>query len=58
MDTLHVLEPKVLVHFLDDENGYVWHHRLLLKKFGGGVWIGASPDGKILRLNKASSPRA
>ena len=42
MDTLDVPEVQVLVHLPTDARP--WHHRLLLRKMGGGQWVCATPD--------------
>ena len=34
---------QVLVDFFDDENGMLWHHRLLLVRGEPGVWVVATP---------------
>eukprot|EP00973_Karenia_brevis_P080627 11185643-Karenia_brevis.AAC.1 len=51
MDVLDIPEVQVLVNFPDDAAGLVWHHRILLQKVGGGVWIAATPDGGLSRHN-------
>ena len=46
--TLDVVEQQILIDFYDDEDGYFWHHRLLLLKLDGpGKWIAASPDHEV-----------
>ena len=42
--SLNIGEPQVLLHFPNDANGFVWHHRILLHKVGGGVWVVLTPD--------------
>ncbi|CAK0813842.1 unnamed protein product, partial [Prorocentrum cordatum] len=37
-------ETQVLVHYPDDENGLVWHHRVLLYRVAGGRWVCLTPD--------------
>ncbi|CAK0875589.1 unnamed protein product, partial [Prorocentrum cordatum] len=34
----------VLVHYPEDENGLVWHHRVLLCRVAGGRWVCLTPD--------------
>ena len=41
--SLDIPEPQVLVHYPEDENGVVWHARILAKKIGGGRWIAITP---------------
>lgn len=41
--TLNFPDPQVLLHFPADPH-FVWHHRLLLHKIGGGRWVCLSPD--------------
>eukprot|EP00973_Karenia_brevis_P046585 6461904-Karenia_brevis.AAC.1 len=50
-DVLDIPEVQVLVNFPGDPAGLDWHHRLLLQKVGGGVWIAATPDGGLSRHN-------
>ena len=40
-------EPQVLVYYEHDPR-FQWHHRLLLKKIGGGRWVCASPDLELM----------
>ena len=50
--TLDVLEAQVLIDFFDDEDGLLWHHRLLLLPTPtAGVWIGATPDLGVQRID-------
>jgi len=42
---------QVLIDFFDDEDGYFWHHRILLVKGEPGVWIAATPTLGIQRLD-------
>lgn len=42
--SLNVADPQVLVHFPNDANGFVYHHRLLLHKIGNGRWVTLTPD--------------
>ena len=42
--SLNISEPQVLVHFPNDQHGFVYHHRILLHKIGGGRWVTLTPD--------------
>ena len=42
---------QVLVDISDDEDGYYWHHRLLVVKGDPGSWIAATPTVGIQRLD-------
>ncbi|CAK0838714.1 unnamed protein product [Prorocentrum cordatum] len=37
-------ETQVLVHYPEDENGLVWHHRVLLYRVAGGRSVCLTPD--------------
>ena len=50
MPTLDVEHSQVLVDFEEDPN-YMWHHRLLLVSLGGSVWVCATPDLAIQRID-------
>ena len=41
--TLDCEFKQVLLDFFDDENGMLWHHRLLLVRGEPGVWVVATP---------------
>lgn len=49
--TLDLKEPQILRHYPNDPNGFYWHHRLLLVKVSPGIFIGATPDGDIERID-------
>ncbi|CAJ1457386.1 unnamed protein product [Effrenium voratum] len=49
--SLDVSDPQIIVHFPQDAGGFYWHHRLLLVKVGGGLWIGLTPDGDLQRVD-------
>lgn len=53
--TLDLKEPQILRHYPADLGGYFWHHRLLLEKCSPGVWIGATPDLELERIDLAST---
>ena len=42
---------QVLIDFFDDEEGFFWHHRLLLVKGDPGIWIAATRTLGIQRLD-------
>eukprot|EP00959_Pyramimonas_sp_CCMP1952_P266274 5566918-Pyramimonas_sp.AAC.1 len=43
--SLDVAERQCLIDFFEDENGFHWHHRLLLKPTPvPGRWIICAPD--------------
>ena len=42
---------QVLIDFFDDEEGFFWHHRLLVVKGEPGIWIAATPTLGIQRLD-------
>lgn len=44
MDTFSIGEIQILLYYPDDEDGFVWHHRVLLAKVGGGRWVALTPD--------------
>eukprot|EP00973_Karenia_brevis_P057424 7988584-Karenia_brevis.AAC.1 len=49
--TLNVPEAQVIVSYPDDENNFLWHHRILLKKVTAGIWICLTPDLSLCRHN-------
>ena len=42
-DTLDIPEIQVIVHYPNDPE-FIWHHRILLKRVSGAVWIARTPD--------------
>lgn len=42
--SLNLAEPQVLLHYPNDANGLVHHHRVLLHKIGNGRWVALTPD--------------
>jgi hypothetical protein len=42
--TLDIPEPQVIVEYEEDEDGFYWHHRVLLKRIGGPKWVALTPD--------------
>jgi hypothetical protein len=50
--TLDVPERQVLIDYFDGPYGLVWHHRLLLLATSeAGVWVCATPDHDVVRLD-------
>ena len=45
-DTLDIKEPQTLLHFPYDD-GFYWHHRILVRRAKGSVWILLTPDGDL-----------
>lgn len=37
--TLDIPEIQVLVNFPGDLDGFYWHHRILLHRIDGAVWL-------------------
>ncbi|CAK0861861.1 unnamed protein product, partial [Prorocentrum cordatum] len=48
--TLDIGDPPILVHYPDDENGFLWHHRVLLFRVSDDIWISLTPDLALVRL--------
>jgi hypothetical protein len=49
--TLDIPEIQVLVNFPGDRDGFYWHHRILLHRIDGAVWLTLTPDHDIERLD-------
>lgn len=47
--TQDIPEIQLLVECPNDQNGFYWHHRILLKKISNGVWLTLTPDLEISR---------
>ena len=47
--TLDIPEVQVLVNYPNDPGGFNWHHRILLHRIQGGLWIALSPDFDLVR---------
>ena len=47
--SLHVREPQVLVHY--PAEALPWHHRVLLHRVEGALWLGLTPDHDIVRVD-------
>lgn len=41
--TLDINEPQVLVHYPNDDDGFYWHHRVLLHRVKAGTWVCLTP---------------
>ena len=53
MPTLDIEERQVLVDFLGDADGFIWHHRILLLHLRDAVWIICTPDLSVQQCNLA-----
>ena len=42
---------QCLIDYFEDEDGLLWHHRLLLVRVSGCSWIAATPDHDVALLN-------
>ena len=42
--TLDIPEPQVIIEYEEDEDGFYWHHRVLLKRISGPKWVALTPD--------------
>ena len=51
MPTLDIAEDQVLIDFYDDPNGFFWHHRVLVRSLGSGIWIGFTPTLSVQRID-------
>eukprot|EP00972_Heterocapsa_arctica_P052964 7798519-Heterocapsa_arctica.AAC.1 len=49
--TLDIVEPQVIVEYPEDENGFFWHHRVLMKRVNGPRWIAMMPDEALVNLD-------
>ncbi|CAK0796343.1 unnamed protein product [Prorocentrum cordatum] len=47
--TLDIREAQVLVHYPDEDLS--WHHRVLLHRVEGALWLGLTPDHEIARVD-------
>jgi hypothetical protein len=52
--SLDIQEGQVLVHFPGD--AVPWHHRVLLCRVSGGLWVVATPDLEVQTLDVLASP--
>ena len=51
MPTLDIPERQLLVDYFKDPNGFIWHHRLLLKHVKDTLWIICTPDKSVQQLD-------
>ena len=47
--SLDVPEVQIVAHYPNDPGGFHWHHRVLLHRIDGGVWLTLTPDHEIQR---------
>ncbi|CAK0832272.1 unnamed protein product [Prorocentrum cordatum] len=47
--TLDIREAQVQVHYPDED--LEWHHRVLLHRVEGALWLGPTPDHEIVRVD-------
>ena len=45
--SLDIPERQIAIDHWDDEQGFFWHHRVLLVGAGNGKWIWATPDFEV-----------
>ena len=45
--SLDIPERQIAIDHWDDEQGFFWHHRVLLVGAGNGKWIWATPDLEV-----------
>ena len=50
MASLDILEQQVCLEMPADPN-FTWHHRVMLRRLGAGIWIGLTPDGGVERID-------
>ena len=48
--SLDIKDRQVLVKY-DDDEFFTWHHRVLLQRVDGSVWIVLTPDLSVQRLD-------
>lgn len=46
--TLDIPEVQIIVHFPNDPT-FGWHHRVLLRRVSGGIWMCLTPDLEVCR---------
>lgn len=49
--TLDIPEIQVLINYPADAGGFYWHHRILLHRIDGAVWLTLTPDHDIVRVD-------
>ena len=47
--TLDIPEVQIVVNYPLDGGGFFWHHRILLHRIEGGIWLTLTPDHEIQR---------
>ena len=47
--TQDIPDIQVIVEYPNDQAGFYWHHRILLKKISNGIWLTLTPDLEISR---------
>ena len=43
-DGVDVSDPQVIIEYPDDDEGFYWHHRILIRRVAGPRWVGLTPD--------------
>lgn len=54
--SLDIAEVQILVHYPADNDGFYWHHRVLLHRVTAGVWLCLTPDHEIQRHDLGVTP--
>ena len=54
--TLDIPEVQVIVNFPADGQGFTWHHRILLQRVEGAVWICLTPDHELVKHDLNALP--
>ena len=52
--TLDISEVQIVVAYPGDAGGFSWHHRILLHRIEGAVWLRLTPDHEIQRHDLAN----
>eukprot|EP00959_Pyramimonas_sp_CCMP1952_P445002 9318267-Pyramimonas_sp.AAC.1 len=53
MSALDIKERQILVRY-DDDQGFTWHHRVLLVRISSGRWVVLTPTGDLQILDTAT----
>ena len=48
--TLDIADPQILVRYENDPAGFYWHHRVLLFRVDGDIWIALTPGHALVRI--------
>ncbi|CAK0806201.1 unnamed protein product [Prorocentrum cordatum] len=48
--TVDIADPQILVRYENDPNGFYWHHKVLLFRVDGDIWIALTPDLALVRV--------